>query len=347
MKSTYKYISLLLALIFPLVSFGASETRVPYSQVTQGTSTVANKDYIFDIGSGAANPRFRADSTTGKIRFANDGVTFSDVGTGSGSIAAVTKSIAQTAHGFSVGNIVYYTGSAYAKAKADALATSQTVGMVTTVTDANNFVLTLQGYVSGLSGLTAGSNYLSAATAGLLTSTEPSTSGQYSKKIFFADSTSSGYLFHSREILVGPTNVFGSWATFAGTVSCSASVSSDLRQRQEGENLHIYGSFTCGTAGTGTPKINLTGTGYTIKTSLIPSQATPKVGEWTVLIGGTQAIYNGSQEGHLFYDLSDNTAIYFALTRSAKAYVKHTDFSTIFGSTNTEAMQIDISVPIQ
>lgn len=111
------------------------------------------------------------------------------------------KRISQTTHGFSVGQAVYYTGSTYALAKADSDSTSEVLGLVYAVPDANTFVLAQVGYITGLSGLTAGSAYyLSDTTAGALTATHPTTPGHVSKPVLVADSTTSGYIIQSRGI---------------------------------------------------------------------------------------------------------------------------------------------------
>lgn len=129
-------------------------------------------------------------------------ITISASGGGSGS--AITKSIAQTAHGFSVGQVVRYTGTAYALAQADSNGDQEVIGIVSTVTDANDFIITTSGYVPGLSGLTAGTTYfLSPTVAGALTATQPTTSGQISKPLLVADSTTSGYFTNYRGMIVG------------------------------------------------------------------------------------------------------------------------------------------------
>lgn len=119
---------------------------------------------------------------------------------GGGSTSALTKAYAITAHGFAVNDLVYCTApTTCAKAKADADSTSEALGIVTVVTDANNFTFSQVGYVTTLTGLTANTTYyLSDATAGLLTSTEPTTVGHISKPMLFADSTTSGYVLNMR-----------------------------------------------------------------------------------------------------------------------------------------------------
>lgn len=125
--------------------------------------------------------------------------------TNAGGGVAIT--VAQTAHGFSVGNWLYYTGTAYALAEANADSTSEVIGVVSAVIDANDFVLTIVGYVAGLSGLTAGNTYfLSDVTGGAMTSTVTTTTTSINKPVFIASSTTAGYVLQSRGFIVGGTN---------------------------------------------------------------------------------------------------------------------------------------------
>jgi hypothetical protein len=119
-----------------------------------------------------------------------------------------TDRVTQASHAFVIGDILYMNGSVYAKAKADAANTAEVVGMVSRVIDANTFELTLSGEVAGLSGLTVGENYfLSAATAGAITATEPSVVGQVSLPIGVASSATSLYVAPKRGAVVGGANV--------------------------------------------------------------------------------------------------------------------------------------------
>jgi len=121
-----------------------------------------------------------------------------------GSVSATTKDINQTTHGLAVGDVVKYSGSAYAKAQADSATNAEVVGIVSVVADANNFTLLTEGYISTLSGLTANTTYfLSASSAGALTATEPSTTGQVSKPLLRAVSTTAGYFFNFRGSVIG------------------------------------------------------------------------------------------------------------------------------------------------
>lgn len=115
----------------------------------------------------------------------------------------MTKDVTQASHGFSVGDVVYYTGSVYALADASTEATAEVVGIVSAVDGTDDFTITMGGHVTGLSGLTAGSVYFLSETAGDLTATEPTTTGVISKPLLIADSTTSGYFFNMRGQEVG------------------------------------------------------------------------------------------------------------------------------------------------
>lgn len=95
-------------------------------------------------------------------------------------------SVTQAGHGFSVGNAIRSTGAnTYSKAQANSVANAEVVGIVTVVTDANNFTFVAQGIITtGVPAQTAGTvMFLDPSTAGALTSTEPSSSGQISKPV--------------------------------------------------------------------------------------------------------------------------------------------------------------------
>lgn len=95
--------------------------------------------------------------------------------------------VTQTAHGFATKDLIYHTGTNYAKAKADTPLTAEVIGVVLGVTT-NKFVLAKTGKIT-VTGLTVGQYYLSDATAGLATQTEPTAVGSVSKPVFIATST--------------------------------------------------------------------------------------------------------------------------------------------------------------
>ncbi len=106
---------------------------------------------------------------------------------GSGTGVATVFSVAQTAHGFVVGDILRNSGTAntYAKAQADTAAHAEVVGIVTTVTNANNFSLTTHGIITaGVPAEAAGAVlFLSDTVAGALTTTEPTDINTVSKPL--------------------------------------------------------------------------------------------------------------------------------------------------------------------
>lgn len=104
-----------------------------------------------------------------------------------------------------IGDVYYVFGSdSVKKAKADAAGTANGVAIATAVISAAaTGVFQFDGVVTGLSGLTAGTvYYLSAATAGLLTSTAPSTVGQYVVRMGIAISATEFLIQPERPILL-------------------------------------------------------------------------------------------------------------------------------------------------
>ena len=125
-------------------------------------------------------------------------------GGGGGSGESLEKDITQTTHGLVVGDVVRLSGANYVKAQANSAANAEVVGIVSAVTDANNFTLNYGGRITGLSGLSAGTVYfLDDDTAGLLTATEPTDESDITKPLLIADATTSGYFFNLRGSFMG------------------------------------------------------------------------------------------------------------------------------------------------
>jgi len=131
---------------------------------------------------------------------AGPGISISDNGdntkliTGDGVIS--TGTITQASHGFVATDAIYHNGTTWAKAKGDTLATSRSVWIVTSVPTVNTFIAVRAGRVTVAShGLSVGSIYwLSAATAGALTTTRPvgstTTPLGYFTQLVYVESTS-------------------------------------------------------------------------------------------------------------------------------------------------------------
>lgn len=114
----------------------------------------------------------------------------------------LAQTITQTSHGFSAGQVLRHNGTIWVTAQANSAANAEAVGVIESVTT-HTFVLVLAGYISGLSGFTAGvAHFLSASSAGALTATEPTATTQVSKSMLIAISTSAGYVVQHRGYLI-------------------------------------------------------------------------------------------------------------------------------------------------
>lgn len=118
-------------------------------------------------------------------------------------LISLTNSDAATAV---LGEIMYIFGAdAVKKAKADAAGTAQAIFFAASASTATTATGNFQssGVLAGLSGLTAGSTYyLSAATAGAMTTTAPSSVGQFVTRLGQALSTTEFEIRIERFILL-------------------------------------------------------------------------------------------------------------------------------------------------
>lgn len=178
---------------------------------------------------------------------------------------ATVKNVTQSSHGFSVGNVLKFNGTTYALAKADTTADAEVVGIVAVVINTNNFSLLQEGYISGLSSLTAGTTYfLSPSSAGALTATAPTTVGQVNVPLLVADTTTSGYFHKYRgEVVSGAPSTASANTVYAGPTTGSpatpgfrALVSADMPSNvplKDGTNVMTgFNNFTVTDANTNT-----------------------------------------------------------------------------------------------
>ena len=132
----------------------------------------------------------------------------------SNTTSSIIRQVTQAAHGFVVGDWVYLTGTVYAKTDADLVASADSLGVVSSVSSINNFTITTDGYVTGLTGLVAGTRYYISGTAGEITAIAPTNV----KAVFIADTTTSGYVqqysigasapaVYGQQVLVGGASV--------------------------------------------------------------------------------------------------------------------------------------------
>jgi hypothetical protein len=150
-----------------------------------------------------SKPIFLAMSLTSGLFVEMRGELVQSGGSGGGNGAALLDPIQQTAHGFTVGDILRYDGTGWVWSQANLDANSEVYGMVSVVVDPDNFIITTSGYVTGLVGLTPGTTYfLSAVTPGRMTPTEPTGDGEISKPIFLSTSPTSGLFTDMRGELI-------------------------------------------------------------------------------------------------------------------------------------------------
>jgi len=158
-------------------------------EVVKHSLATAENDFLVAPASGSFVKKTLAETKT-ILGINNDG-------------SRLTRTIYQAFHGFAVGDVLKYASGVYAKAKADTAANAEVIGIVSEVPDVDYFVLLMNGIIAGLSGLTANSvHYLSSATAGALTTTEPTTAGHISKPLLIAISTTAGFFFNMRGVEV-------------------------------------------------------------------------------------------------------------------------------------------------
>jgi len=135
-------------------------------------------------------------------------------GTGSGE--RIEKTFTQASHGFSIGDILEYSGSTFILALAVTERDSEIMGFVSEVPDVDSFTVVFSGYVSGISGLTLSANttyYLSPTIAGALTNIQPEDLDTISKPILTTLTNNDALIFN----YVGVINSTG--LTGGGTVT--------------------------------------------------------------------------------------------------------------------------------
>lgn len=144
------------------------------------------KEQASSPGTPATGTQYIYPKTDGFWYATDDTGTESQIGGGSGEV--LQFDVNQTTHGFAVQDVIRHNGTSFTKAQADDQDTAG-LWLVTAVADANNFTATFAGRATVTShGLTVGEYYfLSAATAGLLTITEPTGASDVSNPMVFVE----------------------------------------------------------------------------------------------------------------------------------------------------------------
>ena len=226
-----------------------------------------------------------------------DGTWATPAGGGSGE--AVSKAIAQTGHALVVGDVIRFNGTDYVKADASVDATAEVYGVVSAVADANNFTVTTHGYISGLSGLTAGEAHFLSETAGALTATPPTATGAVNKPVLLASSTTAGYVAIQRGYINNQSgggsggNTAG--ISFGGSTENSACTGTCTVYRSSPAGVTVVrnstGSYTVDFGSHFTNKPICSGSTYGIGSSFMRVEAHPTANTITVthFLSGTGA----------------------------------------------------------
>lgn len=164
---------------------------------------------IFDAGSGKTK-RITVAQFLAAIALTTEDLPDFDAAVNALVAAGGSIAVTQSAHGLVVGNAVYHNGTAWVKGKADDPTTAYVHGIVSSVTDAGHFNFIAQGYISGLSGLTAGSQYyLSDVTSGALTTSRPYTNATVVKEVLVALSATTAVVRIQRGVVNVVTRAYG------------------------------------------------------------------------------------------------------------------------------------------
>lgn len=273
-------------------------------QFNDQTGTAANQIYT---GTGA--PLQLADKASIILRYDTALSKWRVIGSTGGGGAELTVS---QANSFVAGDAVYFNGTIWTKAQANALGTVA-VGVVKQAT-ASNFILVLLGEVT-TSGLVAGSlYYLSAATAGAITATQPS-APNFSQPIGIALSTTKLLVGIQRALdLRGPAPTVNTQTSLTAGGTITLSVAAHEEQILVG--TAVSGGVTLATAAFGSTapvngkKVILIGNSDTDTVTLVADTTPVAKGLW--LNGDCQLgkgktlclVYNSTHDAYL--ELSRN-----------------------------------------
>lgn len=160
----------------------------------------------------------------------------------------------QVAHGFVVGNAIYFDGTNWVKARADS-AYTLSEAIVSAVADVDNFTARVVGPVSGLSGLTPGAYYFTdASTAGALTSTEP-TAPYFSNPVGFALSATELMVLPLRPAVGGSNALTYFFTALAGENLTDGDLVYLSPGTAQGDTSRTQGRLYKVDAGNGTPAL--------------------------------------------------------------------------------------------
>lgn len=132
---------------------------------------------------------------------------------------ALYEPVTQVANDFAVGDVIGYNGTDFVLANNTSQTSAQVVGMVSSLVNADQFYVSQEGYIFGLTTIPAeggayvpGDLYYLSSTNGLLTAVAPVDVGLVSLPCFKAYTTTSGFFFASVGTLIKSGALFA-WTT--------------------------------------------------------------------------------------------------------------------------------------
>lgn len=192
----------------------------------------------------------------------------------SGVPSSLQQTITKSSHGFSLKDVITLNSSGV-HVKVTDPASNKFVGLVTEVVDANSFRIHTAGYVTGLTGLTAGAIHY-AQTDGTLGTTVTD------MPVLFADSTTSGYILAS-----GATASAGlRLGTAAGTDTYTLTLSPALTEYTAG--LTVLVNFANANTGASTLNVDSLGAKSIVVRPSVPVIAGQLTGYKLLFYDGTQ-----------------------------------------------------------
>jgi len=158
---------------------------------------------------------------------------------------AITVNIAQTTHGLVVGNAIKVLGvNTFEKAQADSAANAEVVGIVTVVTDVDNFTYVTEGIVvTGVPVFAAGTVlFLDPDNAGALVDTETNTVGEVNMPLATINESGVRMTFHKYRPIANNTIAGNPIATetIAGSVEEATQTEADDKTAVGGTGAKLF-----------------------------------------------------------------------------------------------------------
>ncbi len=183
------------------------------------------------VPSEVSLPVFIAETATTGILRPFRGVIIGGLPPIGGEGPPIVITVVQAAHGFTAGEVLrVLAADTYTLAQANNATNAVAVGFVKEVIDTNTFELQTAGFCDSFGApftplVSASRYFLSPTTPGAITTTEPSSVGQYSVPMLVAANTTAGFILEQTPRLITSSGSGGGWVLLdTQTVSSDATV---------------------------------------------------------------------------------------------------------------------------